>query len=100
MQLHGRHVNLVEIRPLLAVDLDADEMLVQESADVFILEALVLHDVAPVARRVADAQEDRPVELPGAARALPGPRDTSPRGCGRAAAGTGWSRLQDDWCAS
>ena len=59
--LDGGHVDVVEVRPLLAVHLDADEVLVHERGDLGVLEALALHDVAPVARRVADREEDRPV---------------------------------------
>src|SRR3712207_7355348 len=52
----------VEVGPLLAVDLDRDEVRVEERRRLGILERLALHDVAPVAGRVADRQEDRPVE--------------------------------------
>ena len=57
--LERGHVDLVDVGPLLAVDLDADELLVQQSGDLGVHEALALHDVAPVARRVADREEDR-----------------------------------------
>ncbi len=72
--LHGRHVDLVEIGPLLAVHLDGDEMFVEDFGDFLVLETLVLHDMAPVAGRVADAEEDRPVELFGALQRLGAPR--------------------------
>ena len=36
--LHERHVDLIDIRPLLAIDFDADEMLVQIVRDRFVLE--------------------------------------------------------------
>ena len=52
-------VELVEIRPLLAIDLDVDEVLVHQGGDRGILEALVRHHVAPVAGRIADRQKDR-----------------------------------------
>ena len=57
--LHERHVDAVDVRALLAIDLDRHEVLVQYARDVVVLERLVLHHVAPVARRVADRQEDR-----------------------------------------
>ena len=57
------HVDLVHVRPFLAVHLDADKMRVEERGDCRVLERLALHDVAPVAGRVADAQEDRLVLL-------------------------------------
>ena len=47
--LHGVHVDLVKIRSLLAVYLDRDKMVIERASDRFILEALVLHHVAPVA---------------------------------------------------
>ncbi len=53
------HVRFVEIGALFAVDLDADEVSVEKLGDVVLLEDLRLHDVAPVARRVADREEDR-----------------------------------------
>ena len=55
----GRHVDVVQVRALLAVDLHGDEVLVHEGGDVLVLERLALHHVAPVARRVADAEQDR-----------------------------------------
>jgi hypothetical protein len=67
---HDRlHVDLVDVGPLLAVHLDADESLVHEPRRVRILERLPLHDVAPVARGVADRDQHRPALPP---RALPG----------------------------
>ncbi len=57
--LGGGHVDLVEVGPLLAVHLDADELLVHQRRDLGIGERLALHDVAPVAGRVADREEDR-----------------------------------------
>ena len=58
------HVNLVHVRPLFAIHLDADEVLVQKSRNFFILERFAFHDVAPVAGRIADAEKDRPVFNP------------------------------------
>ncbi len=59
------HVDPVHVGPLLAVDLDADEELVQEARHLGILEGLAGHHVAPVARGVADGEEDGPVLRPG-----------------------------------
>ena len=56
--LGGRHVDGVEVGTLLAVDLDRNEGLTQVGGGVGILEALVRHDVAPVARGVADGDEE------------------------------------------
>ena len=58
--LGREHVDLVEVGPLFAVDLDVDEVLVHERAAIAgIRERLALHHVAPVAGRVADREEDR-----------------------------------------
>ena len=96
-RLDGAHVDLVEVGPLLAVHLDRDEVGVQGLGRRLVLERLALHDVAPVARRVADRQEDRAVEASSPARAPRGPTGTSRPGCGRAGAGTGWSRRRGGW---
>ncbi len=55
------HVDGVDVGALLAVDLDADEAGVEQLGHHRVLEGLVCHDVAPVAGRVPDGQEDRPV---------------------------------------
>ena len=56
------HVDLVHVGALLAVDLDADECLVQESRDLRVLERFVRHHVAPVAGRIPDRDEDGTVQ--------------------------------------
>ena len=56
--LDGLHVDVVDVGPFLAVDLDGDEIAVQGIGDALRLEGLVLHDVAPVTGRVSDRQED------------------------------------------
>ena len=58
-RLHRCHIDPVHVRPLLPVHLDAHEMRVEEAGRRVVLEGFPLHDVAPVAGRVADAQEDR-----------------------------------------
>ena len=73
-RLDRGHVDLVEVGPLLAVDLDRDEVPVQVGGRGRVLEALALHDVAPVAGGVADREEDRPV-----LGLRPGERLRSPR---------------------
>ena len=55
---------LVEVRPLFPVHLDGDEIGVDEPGRFLVGEGFPLHDVAPVARRIADGEEDRLV-LPG-----------------------------------
>ena len=68
------HVDRVEVGPLLAIELDADEQLVHQARGLGVLERLALHHVAPVAGRVPDREEDRLVLL---ARAREG--DVAPR---------------------
>jgi hypothetical protein len=64
--LDGLHVERVDVRALLAVDLHADEGFVHQRGRALILEGLVLHYVAPVAGGVADRHEQRLVLGPGA----------------------------------
>ena len=59
--LHCGHVDGVDVWSLFTVDLDADEEAVHQRGDLFVLERFALHDVAPVARGVADAEHDGPV---------------------------------------
>ena len=56
----------------------------------------MLHDVTPVARRVADRQKDRLVLARAPARTPRRPTDTSPPGCARAAAGRDSARARGD----
>ena len=58
-QHRGRHVDLVEVGAFLAVDLDGDKIAVEGGGDFCVLERFVLHHVAPVAGRVADAEKDQ-----------------------------------------
>ena len=90
--LHRVHVDGVDVGPLLAVDLDAHEQAVDQRADLVVLERLVGHDVAPVARRVADRHQHRARRGAGPRPTPPRPTGTSRPGCRRAGAGTGWSR--------
>ena len=53
------HVDRVDVRTFLSVDLHVDEQFVHHRRGRGILERLVRHDVAPVTRRVADRQEHR-----------------------------------------
>jgi hypothetical protein len=57
--LHGLHVDGVDVGPLLAVDLHVHEALVHDRRHRVVLERLVRHHVTPVARRVADREQDR-----------------------------------------
>ena len=68
------HVDGVDVGALLAVDLDADEGGVEPVGHGRVLEGLVGHDVAPVAGRVPDGQEDRLVLGGGLGERLLAPR--------------------------
>ena len=72
--LHRVHVDLIQVGPLLAVHLDADEVLVQQPGNLGVLEALVGHHVAPMAGGVADRQEDRLLLRSGQRQRLGPPR--------------------------
>ncbi len=62
--LADAHVHRVDVRPLLAVDLDGDVVLVEQFRGGLVLKALLFHDVTPVAGGVADREEDGDVPLP------------------------------------
>src|SRR6267154_597913 len=61
----SRHVDLVDVGALLAIDFDVDEEFVHHLGGCFVLEALVRHYVAPVARRISDREQDRAVAALG-----------------------------------
>ncbi len=63
--LHGRHVNPVDVGPLLPVHLHRDELPVENLRGLLILERLPLHHVTPVAGRITNAQEHGSVSIPG-----------------------------------
>ena len=68
------HVDVVDIRALLAVDFDVDEQFVHETSRFCVLERLVRHHVAPVAGGVADGEQDRAVAPLGFGQSLRAPR--------------------------
>ena len=72
--LHRVHVHRVDVGTFLAVDLHVHEQPVHHLGDLGVLEALVRHDVAPVAGAVADAQQDRDVALRRRGEGLGSPR--------------------------
>ena len=71
--LDGVHVDGVDVGPLLPVDLHVDEQPVHDRSRLSVLEALVRHDVAPVAGRVADREQHRHVLVSRAASNASGP---------------------------
>src|SRR5690606_31893283 len=72
--LHGRHVERVDVRPLLSVYLDVDEAIVHDRRRILVLERFSLHHVAPVTGGVADRQEDGAILRAGAFKRLVTPR--------------------------
>jgi hypothetical protein len=58
---HRVHVDLIDVRAFLAIDLDVHEQLVHERRRLGVLEGFVGHHVAPVAGAVPDGDEQRPV---------------------------------------
>ncbi len=70
----GVHVDRVDVGTLLAIDLDVHEQAVHQRRGLVVLERLVRHHVAPVARGVADREQDRPVGVAGGRARLVAPR--------------------------
>ena len=56
--VQGRHVDLIDVRALLAVDLDADKTFIQELRGLLVFKRFPLHHVAPVAGRVTDTEKN------------------------------------------
>jgi hypothetical protein len=73
-RMQGAHVDGVDVGALLAVNLDVDEEVVHDGRSGRILEALVRHDVAPVAGGVADREQDGLARLLGLGQRLGAPR--------------------------
>ena len=73
-RLDRGHVHVIEVGALFAIDLDRNELAVEERRGRLVLEGLPLHDVAPVARRVADREKDRSIVLARCRQRLGTPR--------------------------
>ena len=56
--LHRLHINGVQVGAFLPVNLDVDEMFVHQGGDGVVFKGFPFHHMAPVARGVADAQQD------------------------------------------
>ena len=91
--MQRRHVDLIDVGPLLAIDFDVDEQLIHHRRGVVVLEALVRHHVAPVAGRIADREQDR-LSCCFASASASGPTATNRPGCPCAGADTGWFRAR------
>ncbi len=72
--LERGHVDLVDFRPLLAIDFDVHEELVHERGRRLVFEAFVRHDMAPMAGGVSDGEQDRFVGALGLGKSLRRPR--------------------------
>ena len=57
--LRGLLVDIVQVRALFSIDLHVNEVLVHEPSNFEIFEKFMCHDMAPVAGRVADRQQNR-----------------------------------------
>jgi len=57
--MQRRHIDRINVGPLLAIDLDRDEEAVHHLRDFLVLETLMRHHVAPVAGGIADRKQDR-----------------------------------------
>src|SRR6185437_10674496 len=64
-QVLGDLIDSVDIGPLLPIDLDVDEALVEQARRLLVLEAFLLENRAPVAGGVADGEVNRLVFGPG-----------------------------------
>ena len=60
-----RHVDLIDVGPLFAIDFDVDEQLVHDARGGVVLKTFMRHHMAPVAGRIADREQDRFVVLFG-----------------------------------
>ena len=69
------HVDGIDVGALLAVHLDVDEEVVHHRSGLIVLEALMRHDVAPMAGGIADREQDRLARPLGLSERLrpPGP---------------------------
>src|SRR5205807_10193645 len=56
--LHGLHVNVIYVGSFFTINFNRNKMLIHQASDVFVLEGFALHDMAPVAGRVANTEQD------------------------------------------
>ena len=88
--LHRIHVDRIDVRPFLTVDLHVDEETVHRLGDLVVLERLVRHHVAPVAGASSRPRAGSGRRAPWRRRTPPAPMRTSRPGCPGVAAGRGW----------
>src|SRR5262249_19883549 len=70
----GLHVDLIDVRALLAVHFDVYEEPIHEVRDPLVLERLPLHDVTPVTSRISNREKHRAVLSASALQGLLAPR--------------------------
>ena len=58
-QLGRRHIDLIDIRSFFPVDFDRDEPVIQHPGRLFVFEAFVCQNMAPMTGRITDRQENR-----------------------------------------
>src|SRR6185503_2132033 len=63
--LHRLHIYMIEVGPLLSVDLDIDEVFIHKGSRFRMLDTFPLHHMTPVTGRIANADQDGLVFLPG-----------------------------------
>ena len=73
-KVKGRHVDLVDVGALFAIDFDVDEQVVHHRGGGVVFETLVGHDVAPMAGGIADRQQDWLAGTLGFAEGVGAPR--------------------------
>src|SRR2546430_8436427 len=56
--LHCLHIDVVYVGSFFTIYFNGDKMLIHQASYVFVLEGFALHDMAPVAGRVANTEQD------------------------------------------
>ena len=68
------HINVINVRPLLAVDFDANKRFIHLSGTLCIFKAFVFHHVTPMARCVTNGKKNRDIAFPSDFESLRAPR--------------------------
>ena len=72
--LHGSHVDLVQVRAALPIHFDVDKVLIEIGGDAQIFKDLLLHHMTPVATGVTDGEKNQLVFAFGGGQRLLAPR--------------------------
>jgi hypothetical protein len=72
--LYNVLINVVEIRTLFAVHLDAHKVLIHDRRNAVVLEGFVFHHMAPVTSGVANGEQDRFIFSPRLLKRFRAPR--------------------------